>query len=78
METLNRFIDAIVNPVIVVLFALAGLYFIFGVVKYLRNAESPEARENGARHVLWAIIGLAIMGSVWGIMAIIKATLGAE
>ena len=64
----------ILNPLIILLFALATLYFVYGLVEFLANAESEEKKTAGKNHMLWGIIGLAVMISVWGILKIVMNT----
>jgi len=68
--------DKIVDPIIYFLFALALLYFLYGVLEIIRNADSDEARKTGQQHVFWGVIGMTIMISFWGIMHLICRTFG--
>ena len=68
----------ILNPIIAVLFVLATLYFFYGVAKYLWNPESEEDREGGRRSMIWGIVGMFIMVSVFSIMKLIINTIGAD
>lgn len=77
-ELLKKINKYILNPVIVLLFTLALVVFIFGVMQYLLNPVNDEERERGQSHILWGIVGMAIMVSVWGIMTIIVNTLGID
>ena len=72
MTLLNSIITTIVNPAIEILLGLAVLYFVWGIFKFVQNADSPEARQDGGRHILFATIGIFVMVSVFGIMAIIQ------
>lgn len=72
MAILNSIITTIVNPAIEVLLGLAVLYFVWGVYKFVANADSPEARQDGGRHILFATIGIFVMISVFGIMTLIQ------
>lgn len=65
---------AILNPLIKLLFAAAFIMFFFGVVEFLANPESDEAKTKGKRHMLWGIVGLTIMFSVWGLLSIVLNT----
>ncbi len=76
MEYINRFLDQIVNPIIILLFALALVYFLYGLVIFIANADSEEARDTGKSHMLWGIVGLFIMVSVYGILKIVIGTVG--
>lgn len=76
MEYINRFIQNIVDPLIYFIFALALLYFIYGMVLFIKGADDEEARTTGRNHMLWSVIGLAIMVSVYAILGIITGTVG--
>ncbi|HEY4487039.1 MAG TPA: hypothetical protein VJB70_04920 [Candidatus Paceibacterota bacterium] len=68
---INQFI---VNPIIGLLFAVALIMFLWGVVEFIFRADSDIARENGKRHMLWGIFGMFIMFAVFAIMRIIVDT----
>ena len=78
--TLNRFIGKvdtmIINPLILFLFALAVVYFLYGVLDFLMNQENEEKKTAGKKHILWGIIGITIMLGVWGILNVLMNTLG--
>ncbi len=68
----------VVMPVIYLVFAVALVLFIWGMVRYiyaLHNGVTDEKRENGRRHMIMGAIGMAIMLSVFGIMQFIWGTL---
>ncbi len=66
----------IINPAIILLFAAALVFFLFGVVDFIMNADNPEKRSTGQQHMIWGIIGMSIMFGVWAILRIIENTLG--
>jgi amino acid transporter len=66
----------IINPLIILLFALAIVYFLFGVFEFIANQDNDEKKTSGKSHMLWGIIGLTIMMGVWAILGIILGTLG--
>ena len=62
----------IINPFIVffVAFALAG--FIMGIVyMVLASGGDAEKLASGKRHLLWGIVGLFIMVSVFGLINLV-------
>lgn len=69
-EFLTRLADVIVNPLIRLLFAAAVIWFVWGVVVYIRSASSDSGRETGAKHIMWGIVGMVIMVSVYAIIEI--------
>ncbi len=78
-ESLDKFIqnvdDLIINPLIIFLFALAVAYFLWGIFEFLSNTDNEEKRTSGKKHMLWGIIGIAIMMAVWTILSILINTL---
>lgn len=68
--------NLIINPLIALMFAVAFAYFIWGVVEYVLKGSSDEARSRGKQHMLWGIIGIFVMISVFGIMQLLINTLG--
>lgn len=80
MQSLSEFIteikQEIISPLIYLLFALALMFFIYGIVEFLINIESEEGRTKGKRHMLWAVVGMFIMVSVWGILGVVLGTFG--
>lgn len=68
----------IINPIITVLFALAAVFFLFGVLQFFLNQENEEKKTSGKNHMMWGIIGITIMMGVWTIMNMILATLNID
>ena len=70
-------IGAINTIVVPVIFALAFLVFVWGVVKYFFfNGSDETARTEGKQFMLWGILGLALLFSVWGLVNLLLSTLG--
>lgn len=67
----------IINPLIIAMFAVALVVFLWGVVEYLGNPNSDEQRTKAKQHVLWGIVGIFIMISVFAIMQLIASSVGA-
>lgn len=72
---LQKIVDVIVNPAIKLLFILAFIVFLWGMVEFIRSADNETGRDKGKLHMLWGVIGLAIMVSVNGIMRILQGTI---
>lgn len=69
--------DVIINPLISVLFVIAFMLFLFGMLRFFfQRDQSSDAAKQGRQHMLWGIVGMFIMLSVFAIMAMIKNTLG--
>ncbi|KKQ34925.1 MAG: hypothetical protein US50_C0031G0005 [Candidatus Nomurabacteria bacterium GW2011_GWB1_37_5] len=67
--------DQIINPIIKLLFVLAFMYFAWGVMEYIWGASDEKKRTQGQQHMLWGVIGMAIMASALGIVQLIVGTI---
>ncbi len=72
----SAIINNILQPAIYLLFALALLFFFYGVFEFIKNADSEEGRNTGKNHMIWGIVGIFIMLSAKGIINLILATFG--
>ncbi|MBI2122354.1 MAG: hypothetical protein HYT98_04500 [Candidatus Sungbacteria bacterium] len=55
------------NLIIALLFILATLVFLFGLVKFIASADDPAARSKSHGLMLWGIVGMAVMAAAWGL-----------
>jgi hypothetical protein len=76
-ETIGNITSNIIQPIIGFFFALALAMFFWGIVQFIANAENEEKLSEGKEHMLWGIVGMFIMVSVFGIMNLICNTIGA-
>jgi len=72
MKSINK---VVINPIIALLFALALVYFLYSVAQYFLHPDSEEVRKSSKSQMLWGVIGMFIMVSVFGIMNLILNTL---
>lgn len=75
ISNVNRLI---LNPLIGLMFAVALVVFFYGVVEFLMNADQEEARTLGKKHMMWGVIGLFIMMSVWAVLNLVLGTFGID
>jgi hypothetical protein len=68
----------IINLVVVpVIFALAFVAFLWGVLNaYFLSGDDESKRAQGHQFILWGIIGMVVLVSVWGLVNILLSTLG--
>ncbi len=66
------FLTRLIVPLI---FALAIVFFLVGMLKFVRSDQSEEKAE-GRKYMLWAVIALTVMVGVWGIVKILGGTFG--
>ncbi len=72
----------VINPLIVLGFAVALLYFSYGVVEYIRDRNNgtlfSKDPKGGADRIVWGLFGLFIMVSAFGIMHLLKTIIGSD
>jgi hypothetical protein len=66
------------NSIIPLIFALALAMFVWGVVQFVLNSDEEVKKEKGKQFMLWGIIALTVMISVWGLVSILGKTFGIE
>ena len=71
----DKIISQILQPIEYLLFAVAIVYFLYGVMGFIQNADAPEKRKEGEKHIIWGIVGLFIMVSAVGIINLIYGTI---
>jgi len=64
------------TSIIGLLFILVTLYFIWGIIKYVMANGDEKKLTDGKQHMLWGIIGMAVMAAAWGIVKVIIDTFG--
>lgn len=65
------FFDKFVVPL---LYAVMFLVFMFGMVRYFFTG-GEENREKGKQFVLWALVGMVVVFSVWGLVNLLLSLL---
>ena len=77
-DAVGRLKTYIIDPIILVLLAAGLCLFMFGLVEFLWGMSKGGSPDKGKSHMLYGIIGMFIMFSVWGILTIINDTLGLD
>ncbi|MEI6396785.1 MAG: pilin [Candidatus Taylorbacteria bacterium] len=62
------------NVLIGLLIAAAVIFIIWHAVMFIFKASDPEGRSAHRTGVLWGIVGLAIILSIWGLVGILTNT----
>lgn len=59
------------------IFSIGFIVFMYGVIRYVIAGDSKE-KEEGKKFLMWGLIGLFVMVSIWGIVGLVSNTLGLE
>lgn len=71
-ELITKITEDILNPLIIMMFAIATLIFGWGVVQYiLGGAQSGDKTQKAKTIMIYGIIGMFIMASAWGIVSLL-------
>lgn len=71
-ELVSYAICLISNSLIPLAFAIALVIFVYGVVKYIAKADDEEARKKGRNFMIWGLLAIFVMVSVWGFVKLIQ------
>lgn len=71
---LQKIVNIIINPVIVLGFIIATIYFFITVIQFIASADNDGERQKNKDAVMYGVIGLFVMFSVYGILRFILAT----
>lgn len=69
------FINGTLVPLI---FGLALLFFLWGVLLAFVIKRDEDSRSEGKQYMVWAVLGLVVMVSLWGIVNLLAGALGLE
>lgn len=73
---LGKLESQILSPLITVLALGAFILFAYGVFELIRKGGSEEGRKIGRQHVIWGLLGLAVLFGASTIVAIIGKVAG--
>ncbi len=76
----SAFVDSAITlmntKIIPVIIAAALVVFLWGVLTFIKNADNDAGRKKGRDFILWGLIGLFVMFSVWGLIYFLSETFG--
>lgn len=76
-RTLLDSADSIVSDILIPLvFTLALLFFFWGVAKYIWS--EGQGKDDGRKIMIWGVVALAVMTSIWGIITFLSTELGLD
>ena len=73
-QVVTRF-TSLINTLTVILITLAVAWIILNVVRYL-IIKGPEERKEGGLRILYGVIGLFVIISIWGLVSILQNSFG--
>jgi len=72
---MNSSLD-LINLGIRILFALAMAFFFWGLAQFILKSGDVKLREEGKNRMVWGILALFVMASIYGILAFVGNLVG--
>lgn len=73
-KVVDPIITNIVYPILELMFGVAVLYFVWGVLQLVIHGDDEDARKKGKSTIVWGTVGMAIMVCAWGIVYVVSNT----
>ena len=73
-ELLERFVEVIIDPAILLIFTTGFFLFVWGLVQFILDLDKGGEHEQGKKHMLWGLAGMFVMASVYGIITLLDNT----
>ncbi len=71
IDSILRNVGTTLNTIIGILFIIATVVFLWGVIQFISQSGNPEAQKKAKGIMLWGIVGLAVMAAAWGVTQIL-------
>lgn len=76
VNSLINFLKGALNTATILILAAAVVFFMWGVFQFVAAAGDEEARQTGRNHIIYGIIGIAVMVSIWGLVNFLTGSAG--
>ena len=64
------------NILVTLLFVVALLVFAFGIIRFLLAAGDPNAVSSAKGYILWGVVGMAVLASLFGLILFLRNFFG--
>ncbi len=71
IDTIIKDLGSTLQNIVGLLFILATIIFLWGVIQFITKAGDEVARNKAKGIMTWGIVGLAIMAAAWGVVTIL-------
>jgi succinate dehydrogenase hydrophobic anchor subunit len=70
--------SSMLNALIGMLITVAIIVFFWGLIRYLLHDGSSEDAHKGIHQMIWGVVAIFVMVSIWGLIALLQRTFGVE
>lgn len=75
---LDRIVTYVIDPAVKVVFTLGLFMFLWGFIEFLWELKDGKVSEDGKNHMVYGLVGMLIMVSVYGIISLVMNTFGID
>ena len=75
-RTVTTAIADVVNALVPIMITLAFVVFVWGLITFILASGDEAAKDEGKRRMIWGVIALFIIISIWGIIALLQTMTG--
>ena len=76
IRTIVQDLTSFVSLFIPILTAAALLVFIAGLAEYIFQAGNESAVETGKNRMIWGIVGLFLVSTIWAVVQLVGGSIG--
>jgi|SRR3989344_2623840 len=76
LQEIITLVGGILGSLIGIFITIALLYFIWGLVVFIKDSGNVEKNVEGRNKMIWGIVALFVIVSVWGLVRFIGKTIG--
>ena len=76
VNALISWFHALIKSLPPIILTLAVVYFFWNVAKYVLASGDEEKRKEGQQGIVYGIIGITVMVSIWGLVTFLTSTAG--
>lgn len=69
-------VQGIITTLVPLVIALGLLFFIWGLVQFIFASGDEAAKDEGKRKMIWGVVALFVIVSVWGLVALLNQLTG--
>ena len=73
-EFIEFIINDLIEPVVLLISSLAVVYFLWSIAEVIRKGDQTEELAKLKDKAVWGVVAIAIMFSLWGLVAILTNT----
>ncbi len=77
LDTINV-VNRVLRAIVPMLITVALIVFIWGLIKYLMDVGNEEKRKQGIQLMLWGVVAIFVMSSVWGLVRLLQNTFSVQ